>query len=51
MTHSNSAMLKLRRAHVTGELQGGARNSAPVRLLLEDGTPYLRIPRTDEERL
>ena len=50
MTHSNREMLRLRRAHAMGELTGGDRDSARIKLMLEDGSMYVKIPTTAEER-
>ena len=46
VTHSNSEILKLRRALASGKLKGAGtdRDSAPARLRLEDGSMYTRLP-------
>ena len=40
VTQSNTELLKLRRALAAGRLRSSGPDSAKVRLLLEDGTPY-----------
>lgn len=50
VTHSNSAMLKLRRAFARGELNERNQSSAKARLRLEDGSIYSRLPVTEEDR-
>ncbi len=42
VTQSNTELLKLRRALAAGRLRSGGPDSAKVRLLLEDGSPYVR---------
>ena len=42
VTQSSAQMLRLKRALASGALQSGGESAARVRLLLEDGTPYLR---------
>lgn len=39
-TQSANELLHLRRAHASGELASGKSGEAPVRLLLDDGSPY-----------
>lgn len=42
VTQSNTELLKLRRALAAGRLRSGGPDSARVRLLLEDGSPYAK---------
>lgn len=41
VTQSSTQMLRLKRAFASGALQSGGKSAAKVRLLLEDGSPYL----------
>lgn len=43
VTQSNTELLRLRRALVTGHISSGGPESAKVKLKLEDGSPYARI--------
>lgn len=50
LVQSNSEMMKLRRAVAKGDLHSG-NDSAKVKLILEDGTPYVKRPDLAEQGL